>query len=1109
MRQKFNGRLSWLAIIAIVSGLGCLPARAQGSLAENILKTSDGAKCDPQGLIGIGCCGAPGRRMCVSTTCTSLSTGNQAFPFTGANQQRNNPYGLGLIIDFDDHGKPVGISYQSQVLCNIAPPSCDAGLVNLRNTFASQADGMDITFFATSDIHFFREGWALADQVRQVQEIGSLGKLGMLWPANIGMPSPLPSIHEPLGVVLAGDLGTNKGAEELGAFRMLWEHGTMQDSIAYPIYAGLGNHDLGDPRMFDYVGNRMCGVRMDPVTHNYSWDWNKLHVVQLNTWLGDINLGGLTPNQVLVGFDPVKWRQNAAAWLQQDLEQNARQSGRPVLIVQHYPFSSLGDGWTADNYQLFWDTIKPYNIVGVVAGHTHSLSIQRPEMYSLDSKDNFGVPKLIDNFVDGSAGKSVHDSVKGVPPGPGRGDIMAFRVTDDYMDVAALSWKTGFPIGYSNPIDFHDANLDDTSDGSAPIPALHPFSGAQSACRKRINSRFIDVDPSQFVITSTQGIVQTVTVTVSNDIPGPVALSFVDSNLPVPPNPTNSPVGQPPEQYFLNLNNKSFVDSCAYNGRQFLLLTADQPDATLTKGKHTYTLNFSGVVSAPRFGLTVITPIAKALVTSGSTSPVVTIPIGTINSAAITLYGPPNAGADIQLTQSDPANIITCSTSSTTDCNTLKFNAYGRLPILVNFNGPTLQTIAKNERGVITALIVVTDSQSPNVIQVPISVTFKAPATVTLSTALPNLSPAGSPVIFTLQLTYPKTVDFSSGPEGIVEHPAGLVSLWQTDVNGNNRVLLSRATVNSHAAQTCNPSQADSMIFGHAASDGSGICPTNNAANTPFQFAPTQPGAYYFVASFDGSIDPTSGAFAGDPYFGPASSATVPLRVGNPVASMTMISGSPQTTYLNARFDNPIQEQVLDAQGHGAAGVAVTFQSDASRPNATFSGALTSVVVTDVNGMAVSAIPTANSIAGNFHIVASTGVLQSQATMTNITGTAPPKLIGSIESRSSNPQDPANTHFRDWSFQLQNFGGPAYGPQLDSVSLAQEPGTSPCPAPLIITPFPIPVHSLAAMGGIDHFITVRIDFGSCTPTTRFTAKIGFSANGGAYIDATTLGHQIP
>jgi hypothetical protein len=50
---------------------------------------------------------------------------------------------------------------------------------------------------------------------------------------------------------------------------------------------------------------------------------------------------------------------------------------------------------------------------------------------------------------------------------------------------------------------------------------------------------------------------------------------------------------------------------------------------------------------------------------------------------------------------------------------------------------------------------------------------------------------------------------------------------------------------------------------------------------------------------------------------------------------------------------------------------------------------------------------------------------------------------------------------------------------------------------------------MAAMGGIDNFISVRIDFGSCTPTTRFTAKIGFSANGGSYIDATTLGHQIP
>jgi hypothetical protein len=1139
MLRIWNGRPSWLAILAVVCALGSLPGKAQSSLAEKILETSDIPSCDPSGLKGVGCCGAPGRRQCATTTCTNLSSGSQSFPLTGLNQQRKDPYNSGLIIDVDRFGVPVGASYQASIDCNIPPPSCDDALVKLRDSFSSTADGMDITFFATSDIHFFRESFGLPEEVRHVQEINSLGKLGMSWPPNIGIPGPLPSIHEPLAVVVAGDMGTNGGAEELGALRMLWEHGTMQDSLAYPIYAGLGNHDINLQRMLDYVGNRMCGVRMDPATHNYSWDWNKLHIVQLNTWLGDFNVAYTSQQLLSLTSVTATFRANAAAWLRNDLQTNATAGGRPVLIIQHFPLSSVQSTvpnclishsgsdsvpncwWGSADYQLFWDTIKPYNVIGIVAGHTHGLSMDRPEMYGLDSKDAQGVPKIIDNFIDGRGGQSVHNSAKGVPPGPGRGDIMAFRVTDSYMDVAAFSWKTGKPIGYSNPIDFYDGDDDDKANGDAPTTNLHPFVGAQPACRKRINSRLIDVSPSAFSITNTGGKSQTVTVTVNSDIPGPVALSFLDQGLPSPP---NVPVTTPPQQYFINLDNKSFVDSCAFNGRQFLLLTPDQPDAVLKKGQYSYTLNFSGVVSSPVFGLTVLTPISKARVTSGSPNPVVTVPATgnlIIDPVSIALYGPPNAPADIQVFQTGPLNAITCSSLPATDCNSLHFDAYGRILIKLTFDTVILKNTYKNQRGVITGSVIVTDNQSPNVIQQPLSLTFKAPVTVALSTIPQDPIPLGTPIVFSLHLTYPTTTDTSAGTgsNAEVEHPSGAVSLWQTDESGNNVRLLSRAFVNSHAEVNCNPPQTDFMIFGHTSDDGSGICPTLDLLNNPFRIAPFTPGAYFFAANYEGSADPSDNTYKGDSYFGPGRSLPVAVRVGQPVASMVTISGSSKTTYLNSRFDNPLQVQVLDAQNHPAPGVQVTFvraNSDSkllpTTPTALFNGAPTSVVRSDANGMAVSAVLTANSNAGTYTMLATTGVpvqVQTPATLTNITGTTLPRLIGSVEVKSASTLDPPGSHIRYWAVKLQNFGGPAYGVQLDSLSLTQDPAATACNAPVVVTPMPILLHSITAVGGFDNLITVKIDFGNCTPTTFFTAKIGFSANGGVYHDVTTAGHQIP
>ena len=61
---------------------------------------------------------------------------------------------------------------------------------------------------------------------------------------------------------------------------MLYEQGATADSIKYPVFVGLGNHDTESPtakertRMFDYVERRMgCGVNMSGAIYHNTTRW--------------------------------------------------------------------------------------------------------------------------------------------------------------------------------------------------------------------------------------------------------------------------------------------------------------------------------------------------------------------------------------------------------------------------------------------------------------------------------------------------------------------------------------------------------------------------------------------------------------------------------------------------------------------------------------------------------------------------------------------------------------------------------------------------------------------------------------------------------------------
>jgi hypothetical protein len=90
-------------------------------------------------------------------------------------------------------------------------------------------------------------------------------------------------------------------------------------------------------------------------------------------------------------------------------------------------------------------------------------------------------------------------------------------------------------------------------------------------------------------------------------------------------------------------------------------------------------------------------------------------------------------------------------------------------------------------------------------------------------------------------------------------------------------------------------------------------------------------------------------------------------------ASITAVSGTPQSAAISAAFSAPLVAAVVDSASNPVAGVAVTFTAPTSGASATFTnGTATETDTTDANGMATSSTLTANAVTGGPYTVAAT-----------------------------------------------------------------------------------------------------------------------------------------
>lgn len=324
--------------------------------------------------------------------------------------------------------------------------------------------GEDVVFFFISDVHACRMNSGLSPNCRQegktdqnlLRHITALNALPLKrWPDAIngvatGFTRAGKVIGRPRGVVVGGDMTDDGGGQtiepsegtQILQFSHRYSEGVGPDRLHFPVYAGLGNHDLdqdGRPpnvdwyrhELRDYVEvNHEPGVffkppvpamNFDPLSDCYSWDWGGAHFVQLHRFGGDTRKNAVS----------------ALPWLKADLAANAA-NGKPVILFQHYgwdrfsterwdpakkAFDDDGTGaahwWSPQERAALLSTIAGANVVAIFHGHEHDT----PMLYK---QGNIDLIKPIAAFEGGFAVARIAD---------GQLEVMLGKAADDQGDV--------------------------------------------------------------------------------------------------------------------------------------------------------------------------------------------------------------------------------------------------------------------------------------------------------------------------------------------------------------------------------------------------------------------------------------------------------------------------------------------------------------------------------------------------------------------------------------------------------------------------------------------------------------------------------------------------
>ncbi|MCU0873844.1 MAG: metallophosphoesterase [Pirellulaceae bacterium] len=238
-----------------------------------------------------------------------------------------------------------------------------------------------VTMIVTSDCHYDAfENEDRNQRVREtVLEMNAIAQRS--WPEQVGGGA----IDRPRGVLVLGDViddgdrmldGRHQTPVQYGHFLADFGLDGTDGLLKYPVFEGWGNHD-GPPAGKEKHGfsfqaqlkkrNQIRQARglIANVSENglhYSWDWDQVHLVQLNIYPADQQREGVRYSAQW--HDP----QGALGFLKQDLADRVGQSGRPVVLLSHCGFDT--DWWSPEDWRQVYEAVQPYRVVLYMYGHS-------------------------------------------------------------------------------------------------------------------------------------------------------------------------------------------------------------------------------------------------------------------------------------------------------------------------------------------------------------------------------------------------------------------------------------------------------------------------------------------------------------------------------------------------------------------------------------------------------------------------------------------------------------------------------------------------------------------------------------------------------------------
>ncbi len=325
------------------------------------------------------------------------------------------------------NGSGGGMSGGSGGLVGTGGSSGGSGGQNTGGTGGNPPKPLDVTFYVVSDTHADPpESYDLRATAKVINAVGKNG----VWPGKInGVSTGFVGgeIAEPRGVVFTGDLtGWGTAPTEISRFRFYFQAGNSAQSIDFPGYLGLGNHDVDSAdrppdlatlyrnMYWAWVDERHKGesapvpvTNFDAGSHNYSWDFAQLHLIQTHRFPGDTDYG--LPSSL--------------NFLAADLAAHAS-DGRPVVLFHHYGMDAFGTQdrwWTAAERAAYREILDGYNVVGIFAGHSHGAM-----QYVWEGLRVFQVNNA---KAENNTGNN-----------DGNGSFAIVRITDERLDVVTCRW---------------------------------------------------------------------------------------------------------------------------------------------------------------------------------------------------------------------------------------------------------------------------------------------------------------------------------------------------------------------------------------------------------------------------------------------------------------------------------------------------------------------------------------------------------------------------------------------------------------------------------------------------------------------------------------------